>query len=83
LIIASLNEVKIEIPPSVHGKTYRAIQEVIVQASNSQAYLKHLIRTGIPPSGIVNLGAVHDAKYAKLTIIPSEDNPEYPIGVYK
>lgn len=82
LAVARLNWVKVGTPKTINGKSYRVAADVIIETSNvasSFNFVKKQI--GIPPDNTIKFGPI-EARYAKLIIIPTYDNPEAsPVAV--
>ena len=82
LATARLNGVRIGNKENINGKTYRVATSVKIEVSMSLPFYNYVVERGIPPDNIVRFDKAVEARYARLTIVPTMDNPDAsPIGV--
>lgn len=83
--VARLNGVQVGQPADFNGVTLRYGEYVKVEVSNSLPFFTYVTQQGIPSApDFVKFDKAVEARYAKLVIIPNQDNPDAsPIGVNK
>lgn len=85
-MVARLNKIKIGTPEAgaIAGKTFRVAQKAKIEVSNSPPYFNYVTEKGIPVDKIVVLEKAVEARYVKISITPTMDNPDAsPIAVYE